>query len=556
MNMPALQELGDACQSLYASQGTAIGAITLAVSTTGSDNSPNRPQVIRSGDYSSRPFATTAAALAALPRQIVSGSQVTIQIGPGGSFNLDVNGFSGSGTLIIQGSTSDTAGASGSAGPGTSSTTIVKPAGLANWTPGALVGKLLILTSGPRSGTIRPVKSNTTTTITVDAVAGMTTGDGFKVCIPSSMLSPLSPDDATCIRVSGNMCKVVLRTLGFSSSSSLDRCVESFGNAAFEAHGLVLDQDTALPSFDSHGDLAVTLADSVLKTAGDVQIQGALAVTLYDLYCNSAGSIVVQDCLRLVGTSIESTGASSSVVRCLRINSVQLELNAHDGTATPLYLESIGFFEAIGANRLSGGSNSGGSTYGIEIALSGRYVLTGSTISGAAGDVLFMGRAVTWANLSSATYGIAEEHAGSAIANSAYTKSLKYGSVLFMDNVDVSGRLLLYGYLNQSANLSPLTAAGSNASTALDLEANGVRGFAEFGTVASGTGCRLPSNAAIAGVLVGVYNGGANALTVYPPTGGTIDGGASVSVAPGKCRTFFSLNGSSGKAFCTAGVSP
>ena len=60
-----------------------------------------------------------------------------------------------------------------------------------------------------------------------------------------------------------------------------------------------------------------------------------------------------------------------------------------------------------------------------------------------------------------------------------------------------------------------LTAAGTTISTALDLLAD----TNVIGTCASGAGVQLPS--CEIGDSVEVYNGGANACTVYPDTTGT-----------------------------------
>lgn len=62
-----------------------------------------------------------------------------------------------------------------------------------------------------------------------------------------------------------------------------------------------------------------------------------------------------------------------------------------------------------------------------------------------------------------------------------------------------------------------LTATGSTAADALLLPADVNR----FGTVAASTGTILPPMNA--GDSVVIYNGGANALTVYPPAGATIN---------------------------------
>lgn len=68
-----------------------------------------------------------------------------------------------------------------------------------------------------------------------------------------------------------------------------------------------------------------------------------------------------------------------------------------------------------------------------------------------------------------------------------------------------------------------LTAAGTNLATALVLAAQ----YNVVSTTASGTGVALPS---VTGVKIWVYNAGANALLVYPPSG-TVNGSASFSLA-------------------------
>lgn len=74
-----------------------------------------------------------------------------------------------------------------------------------------------------------------------------------------------------------------------------------------------------------------------------------------------------------------------------------------------------------------------------------------------------------------------------------------------------------------------LTAAGTTQATALPLtSAHNI-----VGTTAVGTGVILASNLGITDKVY-VKNEGANALLVYPPSGGTINGGsanAAVSVA-------------------------
>jgi hypothetical protein len=65
-----------------------------------------------------------------------------------------------------------------------------------------------------------------------------------------------------------------------------------------------------------------------------------------------------------------------------------------------------------------------------------------------------------------------------------------------------------------------LTATGSTAAGALQLNSS----INVMATVAASTGVRLPAvDAAGAGIVI--LNGGASVLTVYPPTGGVVNGG-------------------------------
>jgi hypothetical protein len=81
-----------------------------------------------------------------------------------------------------------------------------------------------------------------------------------------------------------------------------------------------------------------------------------------------------------------------------------------------------------------------------------------------------------------------------------------------------------------------LTATGSSASDALLLSLSHSR----VTTTAASTGVKLmPSEA---GAFVTVANDGASTLTVYPQTGATIDGAASVSIATTKRRIFIGIS--------------
>lgn len=85
-----------------------------------------------------------------------------------------------------------------------------------------------------------------------------------------------------------------------------------------------------------------------------------------------------------------------------------------------------------------------------------------------------------------------------------------------------------------------LTATGTTQTDALLLPAT----VNVFTTTASGTGARLPPFEVSAGFIVA--NLGANALLLYPPVGGTINGGAAnaaVSIAAGKTAQVWVASG-------------
>lgn len=87
-----------------------------------------------------------------------------------------------------------------------------------------------------------------------------------------------------------------------------------------------------------------------------------------------------------------------------------------------------------------------------------------------------------------------------------------------------------------------LVATGSTQGTALMLPSD----VNVFTTVAASTGCLLNANPAPGDEIL-VANLGANALLVYPPVGGTIQGGsvnAGFSVAASKTAKFIARTGS------------
>ena len=531
-------------------------ALYVAVSSTGSDASNTNRDGMIGGDFTTWPYLTLATALDELPK--ILGHATAVRVGAGTFVGSHIWGFvggkddAGSATgLVLRGTTSTATATTGlatfTAGAGTTSTSIVKQTGSANWTASDFLGKFLKVTGGAGVGTtdapvIRPIKANTTTTITVDAISG---ADSTTTCeiVDMGTIFTESADGESALKLSYNTCPVTIRNVKFSGA--MDYGIRSVGNACVIFDACMFDDaSTVIAAMSSLRDARVTFKNCILKSGNHITIQECgVKIDSSNMYLSASGTVTLEDCHSGDIRTMVSTAAVSNVLRAERMGVLYAEVNASNGAAaSPIYLESVDQFEAVGT-KLLGSSNTGG--YGIEIAKNGRYTLTGSTVTGSLGDVLFMDNVVTWANLSSATYGIAEEHTGSAMANATWGKSLKYGNYLFNGSIDVSGRLLLYGYLNLAMSTS---ATNLTNATPLDMETAGLRAGGIFNCTHASGNAVLPSGAAIAGVLVIVVNIGTNDMTVAAPSGGALTGSATVSASGGK-GIFLSLHSGSGKDF-------
>lgn len=87
-----------------------------------------------------------------------------------------------------------------------------------------------------------------------------------------------------------------------------------------------------------------------------------------------------------------------------------------------------------------------------------------------------------------------------------------------------------------------VTATGTTANDAASVSAVVTR----VSTTAASTGVKIPT--AEVGAMMFVRNDGASTLTVYPQTGGTINGTSSDTIAAGKAQLFF---GTSATAWVT-----
>ena len=84
-----------------------------------------------------------------------------------------------------------------------------------------------------------------------------------------------------------------------------------------------------------------------------------------------------------------------------------------------------------------------------------------------------------------------------------------------------------------------LVAVGTSAGNALQL----VYVYNSVDTTPSNAGVKLPTTEM--GATVIIANSGAHTLKVYPPTGSTLNGGASASIARDHASIFFAVSNSS-----------
>lgn len=536
-------------------------ALYVAVASNGSDTATaRRPAALSGGDYSTRPFLTLAAAIEALPRLLLH--PVHVSMGTGTFDGATVAGFIGGsydGTRNVGlniycawTSFSPTTGvATGTAGSGTTSTSMVKPTAAANWTASNLVGKHLKITGGGGAGddvtrfpVVRPILANTTTSLTVDAISGMDNTTTFQIVSPATVFREIDAQ-STCMRFCFNTAPVQMVGGSFAAVATPDKLTDSFSNSHVTLDGVSLNQNCDSYSAHSVNDSEFYFSNGILTNLADIRVDRCAKYSrVWNTYGTGQGEVAVVRSLA-ADVSLVSLSSSSTVFRaerCLYVGAEVSSTSGGGGATTPtIYLEGISNFEATGANKLTGTGNAG---YGLQIEGHGRYNLTGSTITGTGGDVLFFDNLVTWTNLGGLTYGIATEHSGSAFANSTYGKALHYGEAVHYGAQDYSARCLHYGHINESANLAVVNLTDA---TPYDMGDNDLCGTIHIYSTHAGAIVVLNDACAIAGVKLTVANTGTHQATAQAPSGGSITGSA--IVAAGTAATFVSLSTNDGKDF-------
>lgn len=492
-----------------------------------------------------------------------------------------VRGFHGPYTLYVIGQykavTPTTGVQTGTAGVGTTTTSVVKPTGSADWTASdsAVKGKFLRVLSGggvstnPKIPTMRVITAVSTTTLTVKAISGMdsttvfdivscdTTVDGLASNVDG--LTTAQSGVSACIDVSDNTCRVVFVGCKFTSAT-VNYNVYSRRNRNVSFYGCEFAADPVTDTFNAQEDGTCAVYDSSWTATSNASIQYCNRAIVDRCYASAAYGIAIDSCHSVTAglTAASCTGNALSVKRA---NNVSVDLAASSCSATPAVFETC---QRVDMTAMTGTSNTG---YGVDVSKGGIYNFTGATITGSTGDFIIDGvanAAVTWAEASS--YG-AHTRWGNTILLTGGANTTRFMDTLRAEgNFDVTasgyvsgtggtlqlgGRVINYGYMHWAFNDSLTAHAGGGQGSATAL------GFGENIVTVCATAADsviLPAGATVGGVQVFVKNLGAANLAVFPPVGGVINALAandSVTVAAGASAFFFARTTNGGLNWVT-----
>lgn len=534
-------------------------ALTVAVSTSGNDSNASRPEKLVGGDWSSMPFATPQAALNAIPKGL--DHDVIVQIGAGTFAGFVAHGFMGKGRLRIAGSKSlssvTTGSNSGTAGSGTTTTSMNKPTAASNWTASDLRGKFLVITSGGgESGdsnfpTIRPIKSNTTTALEVDFIYGMDNTSVFQIVDVATILTVAADTPQSIqMRVGIVWCQAMVE----ATLLKVNETTGWYGALLWNSQSATLT-GCHLAASSGFGAGAISCTEVFINSclvAGEINPFVIDWLSMSATVITSAGRINAQHIGR--GTfTVDASGCTGTAVKIQDSQMIALGANLNNCAVTPLDLQNVNNFQVDG--YLTGTNAT--PTRGMTISRGGQYIITGATLAGSSSDQFTLeGRPGSYAELSgtnSGTYAArgSNLHWGASPLYTVYQTKLRVegGEVgdqfdeFITNNMVVGGIVKHYGawqFLNPAYKEITAHAGGGQANATVIGYKNTV-----VTTVASaGDSVRMLDEQieiSYAGGLVGtVANAGANAMDFFPPQN-----------LPGGNRTFV-LNGVTVIGFDTA----
>lgn len=504
----------------------------------------------------------TSSRFQAIPTDKYVDQLTPVYCGTSAIAGLSIQGFFGPGELLLQGSFSAATVAAGSqtgtVGVGSTSTSVVKPTGASNWTAGALVGKMVRVLSGGGASTtavptVRPIKANTTTALSIDAIAGLDSTTRFDIVEPATAITSDSAFLAGGCELIANQCKIILFGFDFSTSG-LNYSVYSRRNRDIEFVGCKFAEDGVINTIDSDDDWRFSALNCTWSGGAQVSIANGHRAHVSG-YMSAAEGVLI-DKTHTVVTSLTSLNATGVALTVKLANNLTLGLKADDGAASGCVVETIGRTEIT---ELTGSGNVG---YGLEAAKGGTYSLLGADITGTLGDFSIDGlshASVTWA--ASASFGSVSRWGTTILVTGGSNIRQELDTLRVEGNFDVpagalvsgtggtlqlGGRVINYGYfhLDQDDAITARAGGGQALATLLGFGANVVTVCA---TIADSV--ILPPGAAIGGNVIHVKNLGAASCNVFPPSGGAINAlpdNTAIAVAAGAALFFISRNNGSG----------
>ncbi len=386
--------------------GNVLGSVDLG---SGSDVNALRPPVLTDGDYSAYPFQHIAPAIATLPLHL-GGFALRLNIGAG-TYTTGVNlgGFIG-GVLQLIGTwatpTVTTGVTSGTAGTGSAGTAVNKPTAAANWTASNLIGRRLIVTGGAGftgsdalTETVRTIKANTTTQITLDqAIAGLDNTTTFAIVTEGTIISgpaAIEIDNASCLLgVNYCACEIILRRIKLDNAGSpADYALITAGSRLVDLGGVNIVGD-----WFGHEVDRIALSSSTLAGEADLTNCGLMDATAY---LTAAGAFTC-DGFKEVLARLVARSCTNTALRVFHTNYVGREIDASGCTATPFEGINVQYSEPLGSGLT--GTNAA-APFAAMVTGGGRHMFAGSTMTSATANQLDLDSyALSWTALLDRNY--------------------------------------------------------------------------------------------------------------------------------------------------------
>jgi hypothetical protein len=260
----------------------------------------------------------------------------------------------------------------GTAGVGTTSTSMVKQTGSADYTVDDLNGKFLRINSGGGSGgTPVVIKDTLTGSLSTFTVSGMDNTSVFDIMEATEAVTTLT--------IKNNQAPILIENVRVTTLD-VDACYNvKFVNCEFIGTATV--DDCQLVVFES----------CTFKTAGVVTASNCGKVDFDRCYVAAGGALTARYCMR-VEAELYAFETTASVLTLTSCCSADVNMVANDCVATPLVMSGCTYVTAVAT-----GTNS--DNYGFTAAKGGRYEMTGSSLSGTLGDFTIDGTADTYVNL-------------------------------------------------------------------------------------------------------------------------------------------------------------